>query len=217
MDSHTTANPGRPVYFYYVCRTRYKKGVEGCPNGKYLAAASKLEALVWEGITTLLKDPEQPRADLDVMIKHERRGALRGDSDREARIWADKLVEVERKRARYQEMAASELITFDELRARLLELDETRQSAEHELAIIGTHKERVAALEADHDDLLASLMDIAPVALDSLTPEERRRFYKLLGLRVIAYPDGQLEIEFGDGLNVREKETAQAPCSASAG
>jgi hypothetical protein len=114
-------------------------------------------------------------------------------------------------------MAASELINFDELRTRLLELEETRQSAERELKIVGTHKERVAELEADRDALLTSLMDIAPIALDSLTPEERRRFYKLLGLRVIVYPDRSLEVELGDGLNVRERETAQGPCSASAG
>ena len=214
MDSHTTANPGRPVYFYYACRTRYKKGIEACPNGKYLAAA-RVETLVWDGVTTLLKNPEQLRADLDTMIEQERRDALRGDPDHEARMWTDKLVEVERKRARYQEMAAADLISFDELRTRLLDLDETRQNAERELAIIGTHKERVAALEADRNALLTSLMDIAPIALDSLTPEERRRFYKLLGLRVIAYPDGQLEVEFGDGLSVRDRETAQAPCSGS--
>ena len=214
MDSHTTANPGRPVYFYYACRTRYKKGIEACPNGKYLAAA-KVETLVWDGVTTLLKNPEQLGADLDTMIEQERRGALHGNPDREARMWTDKLIEVERKRARYQEMAAADLISFDELRTRLLELDETRESAERELAIIGTHKERVAELEADRDALLGSLMDIAPIALDSLTPEERRRFHKLLGLRVIAYPDGQLEVEFGDGLSVRDRETAQAPCSGS--
>ena len=213
MDSHTTANPGRPVYFYYACRTRYKKGVEACSNGKYLAAA-KVEALVWEGVTKLLKDPEQLRADLDTMIEQKRRGSLHGDPDQEAKLWADKLVEVERKRARYQEMAASELITFDELRARLLELDKTRQTAERELEIIGTHKQRVEELEADRDALLASLMDIAPIALDSLTPEERRRFYKMLGLRVIAHPDHQLEVEFGDGLSICERETASGLCSA---
>jgi hypothetical protein len=112
-------------------------------------------------------------------------------------------------------MAASDLITFDELRARLLDLDEARQSAERELAIIGTHEERLSELEADRDDLLASLVDIAPMALDSLTPEERRRFYKLLGLRVSAYPDRSLEVEFGDGLGVREKETARVLCSGS--
>jgi site-specific DNA recombinase len=216
MDSHTTANPGRPVYFYYACRTRYKKGVEACPNGKYLAAA-KVEASVWEGITKLLKDPEQLRTDLDAMIEQERRSALRSDPDQETKLWADKLAEVERKRARYQKMAASDLITFDELKARLLELAETRQTAERELKIIGNHKERVAELEADRDALLASLMNLAPMALDSLTQEEHRRFYKLLGLSVIAYPDRSLEVEFGDGLSLRERETAQGRCSGRAG
>jgi hypothetical protein len=201
------------VYFYYACRTRYKKGVEACSNGKYLAAA-KVEASVWEGVTTLLKNPDQLRADLDTMIEQERRSALRGDPDHEAKLWADKLAEVERKRARYQEMAASDLITFDELKGRLLELDETRKTAERELEIIGNHKERLAELEADRDVLVASLMAIAPMALDSLTPEEKRRFYQLLDLRVIAHPDSSLEVEFGDGLSIRDRETAQARCSA---
>jgi hypothetical protein len=213
MDSHTTANPGRPVYFYYACRTRYKKGVEACSNGKYLAAA-RVEASVWEGVTKLLKDPAQLRADLNAMIEQKRRDSLRGDPDQEVKLWADKLAEVERKRGRYQDMAASELITFDELRARLLELDETRKTAERELEIIRNHKECLAELEADRDALLASLMDIAPMALESLTPEERRRFYRLLGLSVSAYPDRSLEVEFGDGLNVCERETAQVRCSA---
>ena len=75
----------------------------------------------------------------------------------------------------------------------------------------------MAELEADRDALLASLMDIAPVALDSLTPEERHRFYRMLGLRVIAYPDRALEVEFGDGLSFCETETAQVRCSGRAG
>jgi small-conductance mechanosensitive channel len=151
------------VYFYYACRTRYKEDAKACSNGKCLAAA-RVEALVWEGVTRLLKNPEQLRADLDTMIEQERRGAVRGAPDREAKLWAEELVEVERKWARYQQMAASELITFDELRARLLELDETRKTAQSELAIIGSHRERLAELEADRDALLASLMDIAPMA-----------------------------------------------------
>jgi hypothetical protein len=75
----------------------------------------------------------------------------------------------------------------------------------------------LAELQADRDALLASLMDIAPIALDSLTPEERHRFYKMLDLRVIAYPDRALEVEFGDGLNVREREAAQGRCSGRGG
>ena len=200
----------------YAYRTRYKKGVKACPNGKYLAAA-KVEALVWEGVTKLLKNPAQLRADLDALIEQECRDALRGDPDQETKLWADKLTEVERKRARYQEMAASDLIAFDELRVRLLELDETRETAEHELGIIGSHREHLAELEADRGALRTSLMDIAPMALDSLMPEERRQFYKLLGLSVIAYPDCRLEVEFGDGLSVRERETSSWLCSARVG
>lgn len=212
MDSHTTANPGRPLYFYYVCRTRYKKGVGACTNGKYLAA-SRVESSVWRGVTELLSDPDKLRADLDTMIEQEIRSTRQGDPSREAKLWVDKLSDVERRRARYQEMAASDLITFDELRAKQLELDETRETAKRELAVIQAHNERVAELEADRDALLASLLDIAPIALNSLAPEERRQFYKLLGLQVRAYPDRSLEVEFGDGLSVREAETARGPCS----
>jgi hypothetical protein len=89
-------------------------------------------------------------------------------------------------------MAASEHISFAELRARLLELDETRKTAERELETIRKHREHVTELEADRDALLASLMDIAPMSLDSLMPEERRQFYRLLDLRVNTYPDCRL-------------------------
>ena len=43
----------------------------------------------------------------------------------------------------------------------------------------------LAELEAARDALLASLMDIAPVALDSLTPEGPHRSSRMLDLRVI--------------------------------
>ncbi len=42
---------------------------------------------------------------------------------------------------------------------------------------------------------------MAPEALDSLTPEERHLFYRMLGLKVIVRPDTTLEISgaFGKG------------------
>ena len=45
------------------------------------------------------------------------------------------------KRARFQEMAAEGLIDFDELRARLAALDETRETARPELAAPGGRRE----------------------------------------------------------------------------
>jgi hypothetical protein len=55
------------------------------------------------------------------------------------------------KRARYQEMAADDLITFDELRARLVELDDIRTLAERELRALRNHEELICKLEADRD------------------------------------------------------------------
>jgi hypothetical protein len=75
-------------------------------------SGEKIESRVWEAVSGILKDPEQLRAGFDSLFELER-GRVRGDAGGEARLWADKLAEVERKRSRYQEMAPSDLINFD--------------------------------------------------------------------------------------------------------
>jgi site-specific DNA recombinase len=194
MTTHTTTpKKGRSKFFYYyTCRTYYKKGRDVCPGGMY-APAAKLEERIWEAICSLLKDPERLRADLDAMIDQERSG-WRGDPAREAKLWADKLAEVDRKRARYQEMSAADLITLDELRSRLVELAETRSMAEHELGNLRNRQEYVRELERDRDALLDRLERVAPEALAALVPEERHHVYKLLHLKVIANLDDSFEI-----------------------
>src|SRR3712207_6207444 len=69
------------------------------------------------------------------MIERGRNGS-RGNPDREARAWAEKLVEADRMRVGYQELAAKGLMTLEELGARLKELENTRRSATHELDAI---------------------------------------------------------------------------------
>jgi hypothetical protein len=44
-------------------------------------------------------------------------------------------------------MAAEDLISFEQLRAKLAELEEIRMTAEHELAMLKGHKEHVQSLE----------------------------------------------------------------------
>jgi len=194
MYAHTTPPSPKKRYFYYVCKAKYKKGPDFCSASKSHGAEG-LEARVWQEIRGYLKEPQQLRADLDRMIELERSGA-RGDSGREMELWANKVSEIEHKRARYQEMAASDLITFDELRSRFSELEETRRTAERELETLRGRQEHVRDLERDRDDLLRSLEEVAPEALDSLTTEERHRFYKMLRLEVLAHPDGSLEISW---------------------
>ena len=84
--------------------------------------------------------------DLQAMIEQERE--THGDPDAEARAWATKLVELERKRDKYQEMFAVEAMTLDELKTKLEVLKKTRETAEKELAALAGKRERLKAMEA---------------------------------------------------------------------
>ena len=66
---------------------------------------------------------------------------------------------------------------------------ESRSTAERELATLRHRQEAIEAQERDRDALLEHYAAIAPEALDSLTPEERHRPYKMLQLTVIIRPD----------------------------
>ena len=216
MVPHSSKSGGRR-HFYYRCRQRWHQGTEACQNSR-MRRIEELEPRVWDVVSGLLKDPEQLRADLNRMIELERR-SMRGNPDREQETWLDKLTEVDRKRARYQEMAADDLITFDELRARLTELDDTRSIAERELEALRARRERIADLETDRDALLDSLVNVAPDALASLAPEDRHHVYKTLKLRVVAYQDDSLELSgtFGESLAMCQSRTLRANLSGRAG
>jgi hypothetical protein len=101
---------------------------------------------------------------------------------------------VDRKRARYQEMAAEELITLDELRGKLADLEDIRATAERELAALRRSAGRIAELERDRDALLESYEALAFEELDDLTPEERHGFYRTLRAVVYVHPDGGIEV-----------------------
>jgi site-specific DNA recombinase len=202
MATHSSPSRDKQyLHVYYRCGKRVKRR-DACSNSK-CHNGEELEARVWEAVSGVLKDPEQLRADLDAAIELERRG-MRGDPDQEARLWADKLAEADRMRRGYQEQAAKGYMTLDELGAALEDLEETRKLAERELEALRHHREHLDALEQDRDALLDSLENIAPEALESLTPEHRHQLYKMLHLRVSAKADSSLEISgvFEDSLSV---------------
>ncbi len=170
--------------------------------------ADELEADVWDFVTGLMKDPEQLRADLERALEQERRDR-RGDPEREAKAWHGKLAEVKRKRCGFQDMAAEGLVTLDELRAKLAGLEEARTTAERELEALRSRREKLEAMEQDKEAVLETYARMAPEALDSLTPEERHQFYKMLRLRVVVQPDDAIELSgaFTDGQGVCTLET----------
>jgi DNA repair ATPase RecN len=135
-----------------------------------------METQVWKVVSGIFGDPDRLRADLEKMIELDGEG-LRGDPDREAKAWLEKLAEIDRKRSGFQDMAAEGLITFDELRAKLADLDETRTTARHELEVLERRREHLESLERDKETLLDNYAALAPEALNSLTPEQRHHLY----------------------------------------
>ena len=97
-----------------------------------------------------------------------------------------------------------------------MEPQEARKSAQRELDGIKRHRERIEDLERDKEELLDSYEGLAPRVLDSLTPEERYRFYILVRLQVRIHPGHGVEISWaeGEGFSVCENETVLVPSPA---
>jgi hypothetical protein len=176
--------------YYYTCGKSHSDKV-ACHHRKNHRAID-LESEVWEHVSGIMKDPEQLRDDLERMIDLKREG-LRGDPEGETKAWLEKLSEANRKRAAFQDMAAEGLITFEELKVKLAGGEESRETAERELAALRGRRESIEQMERDRDAVLGQYAALAPKALDTLTPEERHRLYKMLRLAVFAHPDEPLE------------------------
>jgi site-specific DNA recombinase len=181
-----------PTYHYYKCPKRRRHSLDdACSNRKHYRA-ERSEAAVWEFVSGLLKDPEHLRVGLEAMIVQER-AEMRGDPDREAASWLEKLSEISQERRGYIRLAAKGQITGGELEEALAELEGTRAIAERELSAVRGRKEVLEKLEQDKDTLLATYTQMTPEALDSLTPEERRQVYTMLRLKVEIDADGRME------------------------
>ena len=111
-------------YFYYACTVGPAKRKPGCEAKKFHKAA-ELEEWVWGKLCSILTDPEKLRAGLEEMIERERQAML-GDPVKEASLLQKRLAKIAERRGRYQEMAAQDLIDFEELRERLAHLEEER-------------------------------------------------------------------------------------------
>lgn len=94
------------------------------------------------------------------------------------------------------------------MRAKLKALEETRKTAEWELALLEDQRERLETMERDKDKLFKSYTTLAPEHLGALGPEERRTVYSMLRLTVEALPDGSLKVSGAFGEETPVWETA---------
>lgn len=90
-----------------------------------------MEGEVRQFALNLIRNPEVLREDIQAEADRLKETLRR--PERQIRHWADQLAAIERKRADFQDQAAEGLMTLDELRTRLAELEEQRAVAEGEL------------------------------------------------------------------------------------
>ena len=81
-------------------------------------------------------------------------------------------------------------MTLEELASRLEELEDARKVAEAKIAALQRSQKRTEELKEDREAVLASLTDLVPQALDSLTGEERNKLYRMLRMEITPTPEG---------------------------
>jgi hypothetical protein len=193
VDRYYKTKTGKKgVVCYYRCREGNRRK-DTCNNSKSVRS-DRAHSAVWELVSGLLKNPKQLRDYLDTMIEQEKRAGHRGDPEKEAKLWTERLGDIERRREGYWDLVADGDMHKDVMRAKIVELEEQRRTIERELEILRRRDEYLEKLERDRDALLTSRMAMAPGALDSLTPEERHRFYKMIKLKVVSSPSRPLEV-----------------------
>ena len=215
----STTVKGGTTYHYYRCDKRWQDGPGGCSHEKH-HRADKLEQMVWKFVLDYLKNPEKLRIGLKRML-NEKRNDLCGDPEREARMWMDKLAETDRMRAGYQELAAKGLMTFEELGAKLKELEDIRQVTQGELETLEGKRYELRELERDATELLETYEDTVPERLENLTPEGRHHVYKALQLGCLLRPEEPPELTSLFVVNapkVRESESGwRCPSARNSG
>jgi acyl transferase domain-containing protein len=154
-----------------------------------MARAEKAEQAMWEFVSRAMKDPGRIVAGMDALIE-QKRASMHGDPTREAKTWSEKLAEVVQERRGFQRLAAKGHMTDEELNEALLELEETRRTAERELEALRHRHEELEALERDRDAITVSWAAAVPDDLDRLTPEQRNTLYHMLRLEMRPTEEG---------------------------
>ena len=139
---------GGKRYHYYACGRYRREGPAACEHRKNWPADS-LEGAARRYVLALLRDPEVLRRQVRQSLEDEI-AALRNPESK-IRAWAGRLAEVDRVRLAYQRQQAEGLMTLEELRAHLRNLDERRAEAERELDALRDVRRRVDELRTYSD------------------------------------------------------------------
>ncbi len=212
------------AYFYYQCQARRNHGTKACPHS-YNYNADRLETIIMRDVESLLQDPERVRGNLDEAIARETANIRSPHT--ESATWLKVIEDCNRKRSRYQDLAADGLMTREELAEKLRVLDINKAAAEQHLADATSAESRVNELQATKRAILSAYANgILYDGIRYFTPQMRHDIYDALGLRVTVQTDGTLSVDYHVDANVirltreveeyaREPEIVVGPSSRS--
>jgi site-specific DNA recombinase len=193
---YTRKDGTRKRHFHYACATRRQRGKEACSYSR-TPNARKIEAEVWEAVKTVLLDPERLERGLDAYLEAEKEKDG-GDPEKEARVFTNRIAEVDRKRAAYQDLVAGGLMEREELRAKLDALSHQKAAAEEGLNSLEERRHKVRELQMSREKILANYRVAVPEALEEAEGKQRRTVYNTLGVTVWAAKakEDPIKIEF---------------------
>ena len=152
MGSTSSGTPTND-YYYYRCRSKYNVK-SSCTNGRGVRADA-LEQEVWKKVHATLRRLDRLRAGLKKMIESKRE-LLATDLWEQIARWVEQIHKAKTKRLRYQDQEAEGLMTREELRIKLAELDETVSVVEAEIEKLRHHEERIQTMEKNAEELLVA-------------------------------------------------------------
>jgi hypothetical protein len=149
---------------------------------------------LWETVSSILMHPNLLRRGLKKMIESEKELLSTRPQEQIGR-WAEQVERARIKRSRYQDQEAEGLMTREELRTKLAELDEAIGLAEGEIEKLRCHEERIRTMEEAGEELIERYAKLIPEELQNLSPAEKRRIYQTLQVSISVPQDGEIKIK----------------------
>lgn len=177
---------GKPG-LYYNCRRRHGDGTRFCDHDTNYRAA-QLEESVWEAVLRIASEPAWLLGQYERHAERQRR-QMRGDPDAEVLALAEQLRKLERRRDGYLDLAADGDMGREELRGKLADVDERRQGLREALKEAERRQESLRQPRINMAHLNSVLLQLHRMDPAMASPEDRRRLYDALRLRVTVDPD----------------------------
>jgi site-specific DNA recombinase len=189
MVARTVPRNGRDD-FYYICRS-YRTRPRVCDHGKHYRA-DLVEETVAGMVEGLVADRDRLIAHVEERVEAELKRLGRSSKD-SSRI-AERLSKLDGMRRNYQRQAAEDLITMDELKVALAEIEDERTQLQDMLQAAEHAAKHMAELQREAEIILGIYAGRL-VALTQVTPQKRQDIYRRLKLRVKLSPGGLVEID----------------------